>query len=473
MRAKFFGVKRWSGVLPEPVSLFPSRRAKLSSLSASLLLVLVAWLLAVAGCSMPNVLRGRDGALGDGGYQGFLSGSLADAAGNNRPYQRPEATPTNVPAGGSMAVGPYEYDRLNDQARFLAGMPGGANSPLRSLRETGAWQSHRQTMDHLWNFFANTRYGRVQTWRDTEMPDLVAPGVVFYPFSGPDFLFADAFFPGAQQYVMCGLEGTDPLPHPTQLSAPELTQGLSGISASLDTVLGASYFITREMNVDLQATRFRGTLPLLMVFMARTGHVITDIRGIDLTPAGEAVGRGAAGNAAPGWHIVCQTPQGQRKDVYYFREDLSNDTLATDKRLLSFVNSRGVPVTFVKSASYLMHDSHFSIVRNQVLSRSLAVLQDPSGVPYRYFQNRGWNLALYGNYVTTLDVFKDNYQPDMAAAFRYHSPHPVKPMDFGIGYQQSYATSSLMLARSRTVADVTPVARPVFRPAAFTTTAMR
>jgi len=450
---------------------FPARGAKLSS--PPLMLLLAACLLTFTSCSLPNVLRGRDGSLTDGGYQGFLSGSLADAAGDNRPYERPTATPARIPAGGSLAVGPYEYDALNDQARFLAGMPGGRHSQLRSLRETEAWQSHRRSMDHLWNFFANTRYGRIQTWRDTEMPDLAAPGVVFYPFSGPDFLYADAFFPGAQQYVMCGLEGTDSLPDPTQLSATELTQGLSGISGSLDTLLGASYFITKEMNVDLQATRFRGTLPLLMVFMARTGHVITDIRGIDLSPDGLAVGRGAAGNAAPGWHIVCQTPQGERKDVYYFREDLSNGTLASDKRLLSFVNSRGVPVTFVKSASYLMHDSNFSIVRSQVLLRSLAVLQDPSGVPYRYFQDQGWDLALYGNYVTTLDIFKHNYQPDMAAAFRSRAPHPVKPMEFGIGYQQGYATSSLILARSRTLAAPQPVAREVFPLPEWATTAMR
>ncbi len=472
MKTKIRCEKRQHGGRPRTVSVFRRQRAKLSSLPV--LLLLAACLLMVASCSLPNVLRGRDhSSLGNGGYQGFLSGSLADAAGSNRPYERPEATPTTIPAGGSTSIGAYEYDTLNDQARFLAGMPGGRNSQLRTLRETEAWQGHRRSMDHLWNFFANTRYGRIQTWRDTEMPDLVAPGVVFYPFSGPDFLFADAFFPGGQQYVMCGLEGTDSVPDPTSLNAAELSQGLSGISGSLDTVLGASYFITKEMNVDLQATRFRGTLPLLMVFMARTEHVITDIRGIDLTPDGEAVGRGAAGNAAPGWHIVCQTPQGQRKDVYYFREDLSNDTLASDRRLLSFVNSRGVPVTFVKSASYLMHDSNFSIVRDQVVAGSLAVLQDPSGVPYRYFQNQNWDLALYGNYVTTLDVFKHNFQPDMAAAFRSRSPHPVKPMEFGIGYQQSYATSSLILARSRTVAASQPVARPVFRPLPIATTVMR
>ena len=408
-------------------------------------------LLTLTSCSLPDFFRSvGNSRLGDGGYQGFLSGSVDDASGR---HARPKASPVKVPAGGSLAVGAYNFDTLNDQARFLAGMSGGRNSELRGLRETAAWEKHRRSMDHLWNYFSGSRYGRIQAWRDSEMPDLVSPGLVFYPFSGPDFLFADAFFPGAKQYVMCGLEGTDPLPDPNRLSAAEVSQGLNGIAGSLDTVLGASYFITKEMNVDLQATRFRGTLPLLMVFMARTDHSIVSVRGIDLTPSGQAVGRGAAGNAAPGWHIVCRSPQGQRKDVYYFREDLSNGTLASDRRLLSFVNSRGTPVTFVKSASYLMHDSNFSVVRNEVLNRSFAVLQDPSGVPYRFYQNEQWDLALYGNYVRTLDVFKHNYQSDMAAAYRNRSPHPVKPMDFGIGYQYNAATTALILARSKRLAE--------------------
>jgi hypothetical protein len=435
------------------------------------MILAVSSLLLLSSCSLPDFFRSAgNNRLADGGYQGFLSGSLADAAG---PHARPKASPVTIPARGSLAVGAYSYDTLNDQARFLAGMSGGRNSELRGLRETAEWEKHRRSMDHLWYYFSVSRYGRIQAWRDSEMPDLVSPGLVFYPFSGPDFLFADAFFPGAGQYVMCGLEGTDPLPDPTALKAAEVSQGLNGIAASLDTVFGASYFITKEMNVDLQATRFRGTLPLLMVFMARTEHSIVSVRGIDLSAGGEVVGRGAAGNAAPGWHIVCRSPQGQRKDVYYFREDLSNATLASDRRLLSFVNSRGTPVTFVKSASYLMHDSNFSVVRNQVLGRSFAVLQDPSGVPYRFYQNGQWDLTLYGNYIQTLDVFKHNYQSDMASAYRNRSPHRVKPMDFGIGYQYNPATTSLILARSKRLAaeaiqpvvqkPLTAAVRPVLR----------
>lgn len=445
------------------------RGAKSSSAArwaqAASLLALALVFSMLSACSLPRSFRPYDRTLADGGYQGHLSGTVADAAGSNRPHTRPKAAPVDIPAGSSLAIEAFEYDQLNDQARFLAGMPGGPRSSLRSLRETAEWENHRRSMDHLWNYFANTRYGRIQAWRDAEMPDLIEPGLVFYPFSGPDFLFADAFFPGADQYVMCGLEGTDALPDPASLASGELAHGLRGIADSLDTVLGASFFITKEMRVDLQATSFRGTLPLLMVFMARTDHTILSVRGIDLTPAGEAVGRGAAGNAAPGWHIVCQTPQGQRKDVFYFREDLSNETLGRDRRLLNFVNARGVPVTFVKSASYLMHNSNFSIVRDQVLSRSFAVLQDPSGVPYRYFQDQRWDLALYGNYVTTLEIFRDNYQPDMASAYRKRSPHPVKPMEFGIGYQHQASTTSLVLARSRTVAAAPRPSMP--------TTAMR
>ena len=36
--------------------------------------------------------------------------------------------------------------------------------------------------------------------------------VIFYPFSGPDYLTAHAFFPNADKYVMLGLEPVGKLP---------------------------------------------------------------------------------------------------------------------------------------------------------------------------------------------------------------------------------------------------------------------
>ncbi len=96
-------------------------------------------------------------------------------------------------------------------------------------------------------------------------------------FSGPDFLYANAFFPKAKTYVH-GRARTgrrDPRPHHAARldSAPDLTQ----LRNSLRWILQYSYFITSQMSSDLQRGRLTGTLPVLYVFLARSGKTIREV----------------------------------------------------------------------------------------------------------------------------------------------------------------------------------------------------
>lgn len=335
---------------------------------------------------------------------------------------------------------PVATDSLNDTARFLAGMPGGNNSPYSHLRKSGDWQSMQANLNRLFGYFESTRASRIDSWRRSELGGL-GSGLVFYPFSGPDYLFAHTFFPSASTYVLCGLEPVGTVPNLNAFSAGEMSSSLSNLSKSMGTVLSHSYFITKDMRGDLDRTPIKGALPLVMVFLARTGHQIHSANLIDLNASGVPVPRSGGGGSAPGFHIVA-SGRGGTKNIYYFQEDLSNSNLGSDKRLLSFVSSRGTPVTYLKSASYLMHKDHFSVIRSAILNQSSAVVQDPSGVPYRFFADGGWNIHLYGRYSGTLDIFDSYYQKDLAEAY---SSRSAGSLPFGVGYKQD----SIVLARKR------------------------
>ncbi len=347
---------------------------------------------------------------------------------------------TSPPPAPAIPAETGSYSDLDDTARFLAGLPGGGTPRLRTLRATAAWQSHADRMDQLFGYFDRGYLPKVRDFR-SELGGLTAPGVLFYPFGGPDYLYANGFFPGARHTVLVGLEGVDPLPDLETLDDADIAAGLAGLSKSLRDITGASYFITKDMRVDLETTAFRGTLPIILVMIARSGQSIQSVTPVGLDTSGAVTSR--AGDAAcPGWHIVAGG-----KHLYYLREDLSNSTLGGDRRLLSFVRSKGAPVTFIKSASYLMHTDGFSRIRNFILSDSQAILQDASGVPYRMLNDSGLSLTLYGNYTRPLDVFAERQQDDLAAAYRTGSPHPVKPIDFGVGYLRNPANPCLILAR--------------------------
>jgi hypothetical protein len=269
---------------------------------------------------------------------------------------------------------------------------------------------------------------------------------VFYPFSGPDILFAHAFFPNASNYILCGLEGTDPLPPLSSLSQETRENGMDGIYTSITTALNCSFFITKDMRVDLQRTVFKGTLPIVLVFCARLGMDIQSVESISLSSSG--IVQYGVGGSCPGYVVRARSGFGT-KSIYYFQENLANSTLGSDPRFLRFSQQFEPVVTYLKSASYLMHTDDFSRIRSAILDQSAGVLEDDSGIPLRSFQgNNRWALNFYGRYDGVLDIFNEYYQPDLANAF-HNGAGNVEGLNFGVGYKFIEGQSALILARKR------------------------
>lgn len=333
--------------------------------------------------------------------------------------------------------------RLDDTARFLAGMPGGTGSRFAKQRQTGTWQTHAAQMDKMFAHYEATRQNPIMRWQASELGD-IRSNVVFYPFGGPDFAFANSFFPSANRYILAGLEAPNMVPDPDALSGDQTAAGLSNLRTSLNSIIYNSFFITKNMSADLNQTRVNGTMPLVLVFLARTGHRIQSVELVDLTPSGALASRSGSGGGAPGYHIVARGPHGGSKDIYYFKEDLSNGTVNSDPRLLRFVANQGTPVTYLKSASYLMHNSGFSAIREGILNQSSAVVTDPSGIPFRSFRPDSWNVRLYGSYTGDIAIFSGNYQSDLRSAYS-NGKHRVGSMPFGVGYKQT----TLIVAKKR------------------------
>ena len=336
---------------------------------------------------------------------------------------------------------------LNDVSRYLAGMPGGQGSPLNEDRHSAHWQQHRANMNELWRQFSEYRQPRMAEFSGKELGGLRNQETVFYPFSGPDILFPMAFFPGSRNFLLCGLEGGELLPDLTALGAGERQAGLDGVYTSLTTALNCSFFITKDMRVDLQRTRLQGTLPIELVFLARQGMDIQSVVPVHVTGAG-TVAPGTGDGRCPGYQVRCRAGWGSAINVYYFKENLANDNLASDSRYLRFVASFGGVATYLKSASYLMHSGEFSRIRGAILDQSVAVLEDDSGIPIRYFPSDRWDMHYYGNYTGVLDIFSEYYQTDLMDAYS-HIPAANRQLDFGLGYRYEAGKSALILARRR------------------------
>ena len=334
--------------------------------------------------------------------------------------------------------------KLTNTAKLLAGMKPEGNEKFAELGNSQAWQSHYNTLDGSWSKLESQQISKVRQWSTKELKQINADQpTIFYPFSGPDFLYGYSLFPEAKEMVMVGLEPVGSVPDLTSLDSAQFNSKLQEVRNSLYAILQFSFFRTNDMKVDLQK---QGVLPLLYVFMARTNNRLLEVDYIGLDK--DATVKPLAEGLVPGVKIA-YVPEGEKepRTLYYFSTDLSNNGIEKHPEMAEFVAKLDNPVTYLKAASYLMYNDSFSEIKDVALNNSSYLLQDDSGMPLSSFDNQDWNLEFYGNYTTPISLFGNRYQPDLRQ--EYSNQAEIKPLDFGIGYQFQVNTSNLMLAKAK------------------------
>src|SRR5207253_8063529 len=117
---------------------------------------------------------------------------------------------------------------------------------------------------------------KLHAWQGTYLPETTQPiPVAFYMFSGPDFLYVDQFFPKASVYVLCGKESMGPPPDPLRIA--NLSGALGNLENAMKSSLNTTYFITKDMKVDLHAQNLNGVLPILYTCIARANKSINNV----------------------------------------------------------------------------------------------------------------------------------------------------------------------------------------------------
>jgi hypothetical protein len=328
----------------------------------------------------------------------------------------------------------------DDTAKFLAGMMPSADSPLAPLTQEAAWQRHAKFFDTAFGQLEQRQLSRIRVWADT---NLAAPKpTMFYMFSGPDFLYANAFYSKASTYVLSALEPVGSVPDLSRLLRGGIASALYNVERSLGSILSFSFFITKQMKTDLQAGQISGALPILYVFLARSGMTVKSVSPISLDDRGAAyfAGENAGPNAVRGVRITFAGSDGQEKTLYYFSTDLSNSGVKASG-FLKFCATLAPGNSLIKSASYLLHSGNFTTVRDFLLANSATVIQDDSGIPLAYYSTKKWRLFPFGRYLGPIDEFAGRYQDSYAALFRR-----AQPIDFGIGYRWRTPESNLLLS---------------------------
>jgi hypothetical protein len=333
-------------------------------------------------------------------------------------------------------------DRINASAHGLAGLASpGDNHPWERSPD---WQAYQDWINGRWAYLNRVRLNSMRQWSAGALGDLRRLGTVYYPFSGPDILYVDTLFPDSKYLLMAGLEPIGTMPDLAQLQDQGRLPGyLTQIKTSLYTILAASFFKTKDMKNDFSG-QVDGILPAMAVFLAHQGYRIDSIHYVTLHGDGSLTEHPAAG--ATGVQIAYD--DGDRDDqrlALYFQVDLSNDGVGSNPGYVNLMRRLGAGVTYLKAASYLLYADYFSRIRDAILNDSVGVVEDDSGMPYKYFDAK-WEVTPYGNYTGPIALFKEYNQPDLAAFYAKNIP---SPLPFGTGYKFVASQSSVLVARKK------------------------
>jgi APA family basic amino acid/polyamine antiporter len=336
-----------------------------------------------------------------------------------------------------------ELATADDTAKLLAGMMPASESPLAAFTRDASWQRHASYFDAIFGALDRRQLARIRVWSQDKLAK--HQPVLLYMFSGPDFLYADAFFSDASTVVLSALEPVGQIPDVASLRPAALSRTLGNIEAAMKSLVTLSFFRTKDMKTQLAGGGggVNGTLPILYVFLARTGKVIQSVELVNLDAQGAVIpAEPHARTGAHGVKIDYASADGRMHTVYYFETNLDNDG-AKNSGFLNFCEQLGPADTFLKSASYLLHQGGFTVVRDFLLKRGGMVLQDDSGVPLRQFDRDKWQLHPFGRYVGPIEIFAQFYQAPLVKLFREGGAMPI---DFGIGYRWRPNESNLLLA---------------------------
>ncbi len=318
----------------------------------------------------------------------------------------------------AFADGALSDTHTHAQARWLAGL-----MALPGLDPSADWEAFAQLENERW-LQSQPRIKAMQEWSAKELAPLVPPEhTVFYPFAGPDALHAIALFGGARRIVLVGLEPVGALPDPAAVPPGFFSR----LGSALGDVHRLTFFRTHEMSTDFQR---EGVLSALVATVARMGGRVSSVQGAQVA------------SNPPSARIDWVTAAGQVRRLDYVQADLANNGLKATPSLTSMVHGLAPHVTFVKAAMYLLAEPRFASLRQMILDDSSIVLQDDTGVPFRYFDER-WATRFFGRYEAPGSPFEDRVQPALRSAFEQHG---TSSLSFGIGYHVQPSRSNLLVA---------------------------
>lgn len=332
--------------------------------------------------------------------------------------------------------------KISNYASLISGII--PDSMRTQLEDNEKWISIQNAMNEEWERVVTEKILPIQEWRDESPLAQLDTTKLFYPFAGADFLYSNNFFPKTNKIIMIGLEPLGSINTDKAIDG-DFYEYVRKIKSSLYTSNRSGFFMTLRMGKELHQSDLNGVLPLILFYARRQAFSVSSISYLKMSE--EGVESTCDIKEAEGVRvIVTDADQKIRKTIEYYKTDLSNSGLTPDTKFYKFFSRMQNKNVFLKAASYLLHNDGFSNIRDIILNKTTYILQDDSGLPFKYVNNENWETQLYGKYTRPIGLFSRRVQPELRAEF---NKRESQPLPFRIGYNISHDEPHLIFAKRK------------------------
>jgi len=334
----------------------------------------------------------------------------------------------------------------------LAQLISGIDCSYFSNIDSAYWIGYHSQVNTAFSKMKETRLDPMQKWMNGASSDkIIDTSLLFYPFSGADFLHAYYLFPEANDYLLLAQEKIGDIPDIDSMKSNEVTNYLNAVDQSLLDIYKRSYFITKRMiNDTKKGAELNGLLPLFYWFIARTDHEIIAVSSVFVDAASVLKEKTIPTESSEGFiegvkFLFRKKGSEKVKSMTYFNCDISNTGFIKNPEFKQYLSSIRPCNSFVKSASYLMHYKTFNEIMDLTLQKSKSILEDDTGIPYKYFDPLQWDINLYGVYVMPVKDFSETrFQEDLSEAYLEEDKH-MGELPFSLGYHWGTQAQNQML----------------------------
>jgi len=356
----------------------------------------------------------------------------------------------SVDAFNNIAVVPIDTFH-NALAQLISGMDRSYFSNEDNI-DSAYWEKYHNHVGAAFSKMEEIRLDPMRKWMDSiSVDNLNDTSLLFYPFSGADFLHAYYLFPEANDYILMAKEKIGEIPDINSMKNNELETYLDAVDKSLMDIYKRSYFITKRMINDTRTGgELNGLLPLFYWFIARTDHEIIDVSSVFVDSSSvlkeKSINTESPTGSIEGVKFIFRKIGSDKvKSMTYFNCDISNKGFVKNPEFKQYLSSIRSCNSFVKSASYLMHYKTFNEIKDLMQEKSNLILEDDTGIPYESFDSLKWDINLYGLYVMPVkDFSQTRFQKDLNNAYSHEDKYRGK-LPFSLGYHWGSKAQNQML----------------------------